>query len=180
MKFKTTAIAAACMAFGSLAQAQYSNTAQPNAQPVADSPTRLVNRMAPSDSETVRQVQEQLAQRGFDPGPADGQMGAQTRGALRNFQQSKGMSDTGLDSKTLEALGVQGGTPRHATTAKGEATMGAAPAQQGAPSRNAAPSSQGMPASPTGTAGTTPQDARTAGEGTMGTTPTQQPNTPRK
>jgi peptidoglycan hydrolase-like protein with peptidoglycan-binding domain len=39
--------------------------------------------------ERVRRVQEQLAAAGFDPGPADGVVGARTRAALRAFQKAR-------------------------------------------------------------------------------------------
>ena len=57
--------------------------------------------------DNVRQVQEALRQKGFNPGPADGVMGPRTEQALRQFQQSKNISATGrLDNDTSSALGV--------------------------------------------------------------------------
>lgn len=58
--------------------------------------------------EQIRLVQEKLKQAGFDPGPADGVMGAKTREALQKYQVSHGLSKTGtLDDKTLGALGIK-------------------------------------------------------------------------
>ena len=50
-------------------------------------------------------VQYNLREMGFDPGPLDGQMGGQTRRALREFQQDRGIAQTGeLDSATIDYL----------------------------------------------------------------------------
>jgi putative peptidoglycan binding protein len=58
----------------------------------------------------VKQVQEALKEKGFDPGPADGVMGQKTRDALRQFQQSKNLKATGrLDAETAQELGVNQG-----------------------------------------------------------------------
>ena len=55
----------------------------------------------------VEEVQRRLAERGFDPGRLDGAMGWRTRGALRKFQRSAGLPDTGrIDDATRKALGL--------------------------------------------------------------------------
>ncbi len=55
----------------------------------------------------VKQVQEALKDKGFDPGPIDGVMGQKTQEALKSFQQSKNLKVTGrLDSETAQQLGV--------------------------------------------------------------------------
>ncbi len=55
----------------------------------------------------VKDVQEALKDKGFDPGPIDGVMGHKTQEALRSFQQSKNLKVTGrLDSETAQQLGV--------------------------------------------------------------------------
>jgi peptidoglycan hydrolase-like protein with peptidoglycan-binding domain len=60
------------------------------------------------DSQTVRQVQQALANKGHDPGPIDGIMGPRTRAAVQEYQRSQNLTDsTGLDRRTLESLGVQ-------------------------------------------------------------------------
>lgn len=57
----------------------------------------------------VRQVQEALKAQGHDPGPIDGMMGPQTQQALRDYQRSQNLTETGrLDQQTAEKLGVGG------------------------------------------------------------------------
>jgi hypothetical protein len=66
---------------------------------------------APADSERVRQVQQALKDKGQDPGPIDGVMGAQTKAALKNYQQAEGLKPTGrLDAETVARLGVSDAT----------------------------------------------------------------------
>jgi peptidoglycan hydrolase-like protein with peptidoglycan-binding domain len=58
--------------------------------------------------ERVRQMQERLAAAGFDPGPADGTVGPQTRAALRAFQEERGLAPTGEpNGATLIELGFE-------------------------------------------------------------------------
>jgi hypothetical protein len=58
--------------------------------------------------ERVRRMQERLAAEGFDPGPADGTMGARTQAALREFQRARGLDPTGEPNQaTLTELGVE-------------------------------------------------------------------------
>jgi Putative peptidoglycan binding domain len=58
--------------------------------------------------ERVRRMQERLAAAGFDPGPADGTVGPQTRAALRAFQEERGLDPTGEpNGATLIELGVE-------------------------------------------------------------------------
>jgi peptidoglycan hydrolase-like protein with peptidoglycan-binding domain len=58
--------------------------------------------------ERVRRVQERLAAAGFDPGPADGIVGARTRAALRAFQEARDLAPTGEpNGPTLTELGVE-------------------------------------------------------------------------
>jgi hypothetical protein len=53
-------------------------------------------------------VQERLADKGFNPGPLDGQMGEKTQVALRQFQRTHGLPPTGgLDEATRIALGLE-------------------------------------------------------------------------
>ncbi len=54
----------------------------------------------------VRQVQDALQAKGFDPGPIDGVAGSRTKAAVRKFQDRFGMKATGeIDNQTLFALG---------------------------------------------------------------------------
>lgn len=56
---------------------------------------------------TTQQVQRALANKGYDPGPVDGVMGAKTRSALAKFQQDNGLKVGGMTIETLKALGVR-------------------------------------------------------------------------
>jgi len=54
----------------------------------------------------VRQVQDALEAKGFDPGPIDGIAGPRTKAAIRTFQDRFGMKASGeIDNQTLFALG---------------------------------------------------------------------------
>jgi peptidoglycan hydrolase-like protein with peptidoglycan-binding domain len=62
------------------------------------------------DSNTVKQVQRTLSDRGYRVGTADGRMGPQTQSALRRFQRAERLEATGqLNHRTLVALGIQKG-----------------------------------------------------------------------
>jgi hypothetical protein len=55
----------------------------------------------------IRQVQQELLKKGFDPGPIDSILGPRTKEAVRNFQDRFGMKASGdIDNKTLFALGA--------------------------------------------------------------------------
>jgi peptidoglycan hydrolase-like protein with peptidoglycan-binding domain len=59
----------------------------------------------------VRQAQERLKEAGFNPGPADGLLGAQTKDAIKQYQKAHGLPQTGqLDEPTRELLMVRGPT----------------------------------------------------------------------
>lgn len=59
----------------------------------------------------VRDLQQQLQQRGYDPGKIDGQWGNNTRQALMNFQRDQNINATGRpDNRTLAALGIERGS----------------------------------------------------------------------
>lgn len=61
---------------------------------------------APSNA-TIREVQQQLASRGHNPGAADGVLGRATRTALMDFQRKENLPITGQpDRATRAALGV--------------------------------------------------------------------------
>jgi peptidoglycan hydrolase-like protein with peptidoglycan-binding domain len=67
-------------------------------------------RGAVPSSATIREVQRQLASRGYNPGPADGVLGRATRAALMDFQRKENLPVTGQpDSATRVALGVGAG-----------------------------------------------------------------------
>jgi len=56
----------------------------------------------------VREAQERLKEAGFNPGPLDGQFGAQTKDAIKEYQKAHGLPQTGqLDEPTRDLLMVQ-------------------------------------------------------------------------
>lgn len=91
----------------------------------------------------IQQAQRQLKEAGFDPGPLDGIIGESTRAALREFQQARGLPQTGqLDEATRQQLMAQAPqqspgmqTPRASTP--GGATSGTQTSSSGTPSGSA-------------------------------------------
>ncbi|MGE5168879.1 MAG: peptidoglycan-binding domain-containing protein [Rudaea sp.] len=77
------------------------------------------------NAQTVRDVQQALKQKGFDVGAIDGQIGPETQNALRDFQQSQGLPQSGnLDPRTLSALGVSAQGP--SISAQGQSSQASA------------------------------------------------------
>jgi peptidoglycan hydrolase-like protein with peptidoglycan-binding domain len=78
-------------------------------------------------SAEIKKVQEALKDKGHDPGPIDGIVGAKTKGAIRAFQQAQGLSATGvLDDQTKDALGVgKGGASKMGGASKSKSAGGA-------------------------------------------------------
>lgn len=93
------------LAVGYLANGVSGRPASPVANwPREDRALTLSERMA---------LQQELARAGFDPGPADGVIGANTQRALRAWQQSRGLPADGYASAaTLDALGAATGVER--------------------------------------------------------------------
>ena len=61
----------------------------------------------------TRRVQDALVEKGFDPGPVDGIWGSRTKGALMKFQESAGLSATGLiDGPTKSSLFAGASAPK--------------------------------------------------------------------
>lgn len=59
-------------------------------------------------SATVRDAQQALKDKGYDPGPVDGLMGPATRSAVKKYQDEQHLDESGrLGPKTLSALGVK-------------------------------------------------------------------------
>jgi peptidoglycan hydrolase-like protein with peptidoglycan-binding domain len=59
-----------------------------------------------SGTDDVRQAQEALVAKGFNPGPVDGKMGPHTKAAISDFQKKENIKVTGsLDSETKSRLG---------------------------------------------------------------------------
>ncbi len=69
--------------------------------------------MHAQSSDEIRQAQEALKTKGFDPGPADGVDGPKTKSAVRDFQKSQNLSADGrLGPQTLDGLGVKHGNAK--------------------------------------------------------------------
>jgi peptidoglycan hydrolase-like protein with peptidoglycan-binding domain len=74
--------------------------------------------------DVVRAAQQSLNDEGYKSGTSDGKMGPVTRGAIRKYQQDKGLKVTGtLDESTLTHLNVGGG--KVMATAPGDIGRGA-------------------------------------------------------
>ena len=66
-----------------------------------------MNAVPDLNEEKIRQIQQALHEKGFEPGPADGILGARTKRAVRDFQDRYGITVSGeLDNQTLYALGA--------------------------------------------------------------------------
>lgn len=60
-----------------------------------------------ASNSVVADVQTDLAEQGYDPGPADGIPGPQTSQAVADYQQDHGLTPTGqIDSALLDSLGI--------------------------------------------------------------------------
>ena len=74
----------------------------------------FIHREPAASPETVRALQRELAQRGYEPGAADGSIGLATRAAIMAFEQDQGIPVTGEPSEALLKrllLGVTPGDP---------------------------------------------------------------------
>ena len=81
--------------------------AVPSVTPPFAATTAAAVQVAAADP-LLKQAQVALTRLKFDPGPADGVLGAKTAAALRAFQKSKGYAESGiLDTATAQALGVK-------------------------------------------------------------------------
>jgi len=56
--------------------------------------------------DTIQALQRALKGKGYDPGPIDGVVGAQTLTAVSNYQKKQGLPTGGLTLATLSSLGV--------------------------------------------------------------------------
>lgn len=57
-------------------------------------------------TDVITKVQMALQRTGYNPGPIDGMLGWQTNGALKSYQQKKGLAVGELTYETIESLGV--------------------------------------------------------------------------
>ena len=66
------------------------------------------------DRAVVRQAQQALKRKSYEPGPADGIVGPRTQAALKRYQEAQRLEATGLLNRdTLIRLGVRDPTPEH-------------------------------------------------------------------
>jgi peptidoglycan hydrolase-like protein with peptidoglycan-binding domain len=73
----------------------------------ATAPNTRLRSSAPVDTNVVVAAQRALVRYGYDPGQTDGVYTASTKEAVMQFQQARGLRQTGeLDSQTVSALGV--------------------------------------------------------------------------
>jgi hypothetical protein len=78
-------------------------------------------------SGNVRSAQQALQEKGFDPGPVDGVMGAKTTAAIKEFQQKNNLTVTGtLDTDTRDRL---------LASSPPSASPGTEPSRTGAPKK---------------------------------------------
>jgi len=74
----------------------------------ASLPAAKASVQTPQNTAMIREAQDKLNYLGFDTGTPDGQMGPRTRSAIRAFQRSLGLPETGeVDSKLIEELKSQ-------------------------------------------------------------------------
>lgn len=83
-------------------------TMEPGWVDSATLPAEKVSIQAPDNTAMVKEAQDKLNYLGFDTGTPDGQMGPRTRSAIRAFQRSIGMPETGeVDNRLLDELKSQ-------------------------------------------------------------------------
>jgi len=63
--------------------------------------TKVSEGGAPTGAVLISEIQKNLAALGYDPGPADGKMGAKTRWAIRDYQNQAGLPMDGEPSQAL-------------------------------------------------------------------------------
>jgi peptidoglycan hydrolase-like protein with peptidoglycan-binding domain len=113
MQTRLTVLAAALGL--TLATGVYAQQQPPSETPTTPSASAGAQAQA-QDSQTVRQVQQQLKDQGHDIA-VDGQMGPQTQAALKEFQKKQGLEASGeLDAGTMSALGVTGSADAGSST----------------------------------------------------------------
>jgi peptidoglycan hydrolase-like protein with peptidoglycan-binding domain len=66
---------------------------------------------AGKSNDDIKEVQQALADKGYNPGPIDGAMGSQTRQAIGRYQKAEDLPVTNhMDAKTADKLGVPQGS----------------------------------------------------------------------
>lgn len=162
----STLLAVLCLA---VAPAAFAGGNMSKSQPSAEEKNPTIQSSQPqsatASSEQVRDAQQQLSQRGHDPGPVDGVMGEKTRAAVKDFQQAQGMPATGqLDRQTVAALGngSASSNPSSGSTSGSPSTSGSTTAP-GASSDDA-----GRSATPSGTTNAPNEKSRSGGSNAAG------------
>jgi localization factor PodJL len=83
-------------------------TMEPGWSDSAALPAERIAVQAPDNTDMVREAQDKLNYLGFDTGTPDGQMGPRTRSAIRAFQRSLGLPETGeVDRRLMDELKSQ-------------------------------------------------------------------------
>ena len=124
-------------------------------------------------SEDVRHIQQELQNRGYNPGTIDGVMGPQTKGAIKEFQQAEGMPATGeLNQKTKDSLKAGGSSAAGTTKSSsgGETSNPNAPSVNGSNTPGAASPATPGSAPRGGSAGSGVKGAPSPNAGTTGST----------
>lgn len=115
-------------------------TAPADLGPATAQAAAAVRTQALGRAEQVKLVQRQLAQAGYDPGPADGIMGSRTRNAIREWQRTHAMPVTGeVDQALLASLGPPSGSTAAAPAPRQAASSATATTRQ----RTALPQARG-------------------------------------
>jgi polyhydroxyalkanoate synthesis regulator phasin len=127
--------------------------------------------MRTSSANDVMSAQQALKDKGHDPGAIDGRMGPNTRAALKSYQKSEGLKETGrLDSETRTHLGLASSTSSAVTPSASPATSS---------TMKTGPTGAPMPSDTRGdtnvTATTPPNPPATATEKGVTSTKKQQP-----
>lgn len=184
MKMRHLLLASAVsIAFGSTAfarQDQSSQTGQQDQTSAAQGGGQSDMQSMHNDPQMVRQLQQKLKQQGYDVGAIDGKWGPNTQKALRQWQQSQGMSASGnLDQQSLSALGIQGSdmngsgaqgatAGRDSTGSDSQGTMGNGAAASPNGSSTGAGGASGATGAGTGATGNTGTGSTGAGGGAAG------------
>ncbi|MCW2307913.1 peptidoglycan-binding domain-containing protein [Rhodobium gokarnense] len=118
------------------------DAARPAPRPTAVGESASSGTAAPEPSELVADIQKALAERDLYDGPIDGLAGTMTHGAIRAFEEKRGLSPTGEPSpRILAALQLSGMTTRkvQVTTIKAPPVPRAAPAPEAGRTPTATP-----------------------------------------
>jgi hypothetical protein len=73
----------------------------PVSVPAASTPSAAPPPAAPLAREDIKEIQTRLLAFGFNAGPADGNAGRMTEGAIMNYQQKRGLPQTGKPDRAL-------------------------------------------------------------------------------